>query len=303
MRRLAVVIEPKAQPAPQERNRLERWSQLGEAENLILRHQLNVMRRQWPKRGRFPHFIAIQLKATLTDARSAVSPSLIEHLVGVGRVCQFDVEQFPPSGFQHDQPCQLCKSPFAFPGSDAALACGSRSYLIAGEIQTCVREELFFNVVQETGRRLVLLHSIESCGNISGSMDGNLNHNFLSFAAIEAERNWYWLSVRGKDVDLAEKQISGRRIHIFPRGRYNSEPAFACIANGNRPAHSQCCASQKGIALTCRMSVNNRDILHVPLGGLAREEGRRSRDRCRRCAEAGDYPAVDASSFVLLFVV
>jgi hypothetical protein len=49
------------------------------------------------------------------------------------------------------------------------------------------------------------------------------------------------------------------------------------------------------------MSVNKRDILHAPLGGLAREEGRRSRDRL--CAEAGDDPAVDASFFVLLFVL
>jgi hypothetical protein len=104
-------------------------------------------------------------------------------------------------------------------------------------------------------------------------------------------------------VDPAEEQVSGRRIHILPRGRYNSEPALACIANGNRPAHRECCASQKGSALTSRMRVNKGDILDVPLGGLAREEGRRSRDGRCPCAEGGDDPAADSRFIVLLFVL
>ena len=50
------------------------------------------------------------------------------------------------------------------------------------------------------------------------------------------------------------------------------------------------------------MRANKRDILDVPLGGLAREEGTRSRNRRCPCAEGGDYPAAD-SGIVLLFVL
>ena len=51
------------------------------------------------------------------------------------------------------------------------------------------------------------------------------------------------------------------------------------------------------------MRVNKGDILDVPLGGLAREEGTRSRDRRCPCAEGGDDPAADSRFIVLLFVL
>jgi len=51
------------------------------------------------------------------------------------------------------------------------------------------------------------------------------------------------------------------------------------------------------------MRVNKGDILDVPLGGLAREEGTRSRDRRCPCAEGGDDPAADSRFIVLLFIL
>src|SRR5215470_7871337 len=51
------------------------------------------------------------------------------------------------------------------------------------------------------------------------------------------------------------------------------------------------------------MRVNKGDILDVPLGGLAREEGTRSRNRRCPCAEGGDDPAADSRFIVLLFIL